>query len=149
MVKELTNENISLGYGKTDNEILKNWDKTYFLTGLSGEVKLKTALIMEDMFKILKKKNKFKNIDIVAFAAGRRIVTKLYDRKFKSDEQKEKSINLLTSKFILNELNKLINISTNLYNEIYKGHEKLVDIEAEMLAFICDRIEHLHYLKNY
>lgn len=134
----------------TNEEILEHWEKVGFLIGIKDEdVKLKTALIMENMAKILMKENTFKNIDTIAFPVGFRVIRKLYDRKFKSDEQKEKLVNSLTSEFILTELDRLLTISTELYDEIYHGYDKDVDIEAETIAFISDRIEHLHYLQNY
>ncbi len=145
--------NLNIGKGGTLKEILDKWERIGFLDRITKkETKLKVALVMEEVAYILlnnKIKNKYDYLEMVVFPVSRRVVTKLYDRKITNKIKKDNLVKSLDGKFIINELNRLLKFNYDFFKKIYNGYEKNIDIEAEATAFISEKIESIHYLKNF
>lgn len=139
-----------VGYGtKSDEEIIKTWEKIGLLDGISDELlKLKVALTLDNTAKILLCDNLYidSRLETFLFPITRIVFSLIYEDNFNHifnyKEIKPIVIDLITAEFITEKSIQLYPTTQILFDLIYSNSKK-VDIEAEICSFIGEKVAEL------
>ena len=156
-MSELLNSGL-FGVGKPKENVIKYWEASGFLYGINDEtIKEKTALVLEDAANILIKVGNHNpysgRFDTIIFPIIRRVMGSIdkgeygYLIKDNYEEMKPGLIDLVTADFIIKKSYKLYESSLEFFGKIYND-EKVIDVEAEVAAFISETVSQM-YLREF